>query len=206
MSLRLKLLLLGLATLVLPWAGCQYVREMEAVLREGEREALQAVATTIAASLQDRNDLLYRETVDPDAARTGGPFDLRPWPLDVEPFLDGQGDEWPQRTPAVEIAGGAAEKLVIRCGVRERMLFVLLDVTDDRVVFDDPSVGALEPTGFGDRVWLAFDDLDGMEHQYFISAVSAGAVRAKRIEIRELGREVAVEEARIAGAWRMRPD
>jgi hypothetical protein len=34
MTLRLKLLLLGLATLVLPWAGCRYAREMESALRE----------------------------------------------------------------------------------------------------------------------------------------------------------------------------
>ena len=29
MSLRLKLLLLGLLTLVLPWGGCRYARQME---------------------------------------------------------------------------------------------------------------------------------------------------------------------------------
>ena len=61
MTLRLKLLLLGLATLVLPWAGCRYAREMESALREGEATSLQAVAQTIAASLQGRTDLLYRE-------------------------------------------------------------------------------------------------------------------------------------------------
>jgi two-component system, OmpR family, sensor histidine kinase ChvG len=61
MSLRLKLLLLGLATLVLPWAGCNYAREMESALRTGEQNSLQAVSQTIAASLQGRTDLLYRE-------------------------------------------------------------------------------------------------------------------------------------------------
>jgi signal transduction histidine kinase len=61
MSLRLKLLLLGLATLALPWAGCRYAREMESALREGEQNSLQAVSQTIAASLQGRTDLLYRE-------------------------------------------------------------------------------------------------------------------------------------------------
>ena len=61
MSLRLKLLALGLATLVLPWGGCRYAREMESALREGEQTSLQAVSQTIAASLQGRTDLLYRE-------------------------------------------------------------------------------------------------------------------------------------------------
>ena len=60
MSLRLKLLLLGLLTLVLPWAGCRYAREMESALREGEQTSLESVAETLATSLEGRVDLLYR--------------------------------------------------------------------------------------------------------------------------------------------------
>jgi two-component system sensor histidine kinase ChvG len=73
MSLRLKLLALGLATLVLPWAGCRYAREMESALREGELNSLQAVAQTIAASLQGRTDLLYREALPADNAAAATP-------------------------------------------------------------------------------------------------------------------------------------
>jgi hypothetical protein len=72
MSIRLKLLLLGLATLVLPWAGCRYAREMETALREGEQSSLLSVAQTIAASLQGRGDLLYRQPApvqSPDEAQ-----------------------------------------------------------------------------------------------------------------------------------------
>ena len=68
MSLRLKLLLMSLLTLVLPWAGFQYAREMESVLREAERQSLVAVAETIAASLQGREDLLYRSAVAQELA------------------------------------------------------------------------------------------------------------------------------------------
>src|SRR6266853_1918593 len=100
MSLRLKLLLLGLATLVLPWGGCQYAREMEAALREGEQNSLQAVSQTIAASLQGRTDLLYREPPSPAEAPDAppdenaghaflqsGPDDLRPVALTAAPLL-----------------------------------------------------------------------------------------------------------------------
>ena len=72
MSLRLKLLLLGLLTLALPWGGCRYARQMEGALREGEQNSLQAVAQTIAASLQGRTDFLYREGQDPPAAAVNG--------------------------------------------------------------------------------------------------------------------------------------
>src|SRR5207302_565840 len=101
MSLRLKLLLLGLATLVLPWGGCQYAREMESALREGEENSLQAVSQTIAASLQGRTDLLYREAPPPaDAPEAppdetsghaflqSGPYDLKPLALTAAPHRD----------------------------------------------------------------------------------------------------------------------
>jgi hypothetical protein len=111
MSLRLKLLVLALLTLVLPFAGCQYAREMESVLREGEQQSLLAVAQTIATSLQGRERLLYRDAARIEAvhaapgdsvdasASTGtaaGPRD--PLDLDLEP-MPLAGD--PSTTPRV---------------------------------------------------------------------------------------------------------
>jgi signal transduction histidine kinase len=81
------------------------------------------------------------------------------------------------------------------------MLYVLLDVTDDKLVFDGANANPLDGPSLGDRIWLGFADPDGEERQIFISATSAGAVRGRRIETRELGQQVAVEEARIDGAW-----
>src|SRR5579884_2374624 len=94
MSLRLKLLLLGLATLVLPWDGIRYAREMEAALRESEQHALQAVSATIAASLQGRMDLLYRNPGEPASADTSS-YDLTPLVLTAPPYIDGYPDDWP---------------------------------------------------------------------------------------------------------------
>src|SRR3954463_12735053 len=100
MSIRLKLLLLGFATLVLPWAGCRYAREMETALREGEQSSLLSVAQTIAASLQGRTDLLYRQTLPapsqddaqnadtPKEPAKSSPYDVRPVLLTAQPFLD----------------------------------------------------------------------------------------------------------------------
>ncbi|MFC4726726.1 ATP-binding protein [Coralloluteibacterium thermophilus] len=51
MTLRGKLLLLALSVLVLPWAGWQFVRQMETLLREGQAQALQASAEALARGL-----------------------------------------------------------------------------------------------------------------------------------------------------------
>jgi len=47
-SIRLQLLIVALTTLVLPWAGCQYARELETALRDSQEKSLLASAGTIA--------------------------------------------------------------------------------------------------------------------------------------------------------------
>ena len=48
MSLRTKLLLLSLLTLILPWAGWQYAQQMETTLRRGQEEALLTTAQVLS--------------------------------------------------------------------------------------------------------------------------------------------------------------
>jgi len=215
MSLRLKLLLLGLATLVLPWGGCQYAREMESALREGEENSLQAVSQTIAASLQGRTDLLYREAPPPadapdappdetsgHAFLQSGPYDLKPLALTAAPLLDGYSDDWPHDPSAwAYFARDDRHRFGILTGVYERMLYVLLEVRDEHPLFDAPGTNPLDPGTFGDRVWLGFEDSQGEERQVFLAATAPGAVTARRIETGEYGQQSAPLEPRIRGAW-----
>ncbi|HEX7417119.1 MAG TPA: histidine kinase dimerization/phospho-acceptor domain-containing protein, partial [Steroidobacteraceae bacterium] len=211
MSLRLKLLLLGVLTLVLPWAGCQYAREMESALREGERQSLLAVAETIAASLQGREALLYRSPTSapavsplPAAGRTAPPaaLDFEPLPLIGEPLLDGFPDDWPQAPSAWRsFTARSGDRLRVLTGIRGHFLYALIEVRDAHVVYEAPGADPLDPAGYGDRIWIGCDDAAGAPHAYLIAVSSPGAVRAKRIEAREYGREVAIDEPRIEGAW-----
>jgi signal transduction histidine kinase len=200
MSLRLKLLLLSLLTLVLPWAGYKYALEIETVLQAAESESLAGMAQTIAASLQGRDDLLYR---GPTGERLPRPerFDLVPIPLPGEPYLDGYIEEWPDAPGAWKYFNHGKDRLGILTGVHERMFYALLEVRDDKLVFDAPNASALDADSLGDRVWIGFEDTTGAERQVFLSATSPGAVRARRIETREYGRQEAVDEPRIEGAW-----
>lgn len=204
MSLRLKLLLLGLATLIMPWAGCQYAREMESALREGEKQALRAMGQTIAASLQGRKGLLYREATY-EGETPPGPFDLQTVLFKGEPFLDGYSEEWPMSSPAMRTVSRGRESLRLLTGIHERTLYALIDVQDNQLVFDAPDTDALDPAGFGDRLWIGFRSAEGDERQVFIAAQSPGLVRARRIEVREYGRQETVVESRIEGAWQPTP-
>lgn len=202
MSLRLKLLLLGLLTLVLPWAGCQYAREMETVLRASEQQALDAVARTIAASLQGRRDLLYLHGDAFDDAEAG-PFDLQPVPLAAEPFLDGYADEWTHEPAAWRSFTRGEDRLRVFTGVHERFLYLLIDVSDGRPIFDAQGAGPLDSDSFGDRIWLGFEDPDGAERQMFIAATGPGPVHARYVVTGEYGRQDIADEPRISGAWRL---
>src|SRR6516165_2573313 len=221
MSLRLKLLALGLATLVLPWAGCRYAREMEAALREGEQTSLQAVAQTIAASLQGRTDLLYREPLPADdsapapaqaqepgaaaavatAARApaaSGGYDLRPLALSAAPLIDGYADDWPRAPGAwAHVSHDARHHFDILSGVYERMLYVLLEVHDEHPVFDAPGSNWLDAATFGDRVWIGYEDSQGEEQQVFLAASGPGTLTARRIESGEYGEQRVLIEPRV---------
>jgi dedicated sortase system histidine kinase len=202
MQIRTRLLLLGLTTLALPWAGCQYVREMESALRDAERMSLQAVATTIAISLQGRRDLLTRDATGPDSAAPPGPLDIEAMALRAAPILDGLANEWPNTRPLLRrFSAPGSDILEVRAGAHERYLYLELRSDTDALVFDRSDALPLEPAAIGDRVWLGFTDRDGVRQQLFIAAAGPGPIRGRRIVTRELGRQEAVDEPRITGHW-----
>jgi len=202
MLIRTRLLLLGLTTLALPWAGCQYVREMESALRDAERMSLQAVATTIAVSLQGRRDLLTRDASGAGSAAPPGPLDLEAMALKAAPVLDGQAADWPRTLPLQRrYAAPGTSALEVRAGTHERYLYLELRSDDATLVFDRSDALPVETESLGDRVWLGFTDRSGALQQVFIAAAGPGAVRGRRIVTRELGRLEATEEPRVEGHW-----
>ena len=71
-SLRAKVLLVALVLLVIPWVGYVHVTQMEALLRDGQEQALAATARAVATALRDRPELL-----EPGAgSRASGDLDL----------------------------------------------------------------------------------------------------------------------------------
>ncbi|HUA22653.1 MAG TPA: ATP-binding protein [Steroidobacteraceae bacterium] len=199
MSLRLKLLLLGLATLVLPWDGIRYAREMEAELRQSEQHELQTVSETMASSLEGRMDLLYRDPDEPVPATTG-PDDLTPLVLTAPPYIDGYPDDWPRDPSAWRYYGAGAHRFGILTGVDDRMLYVLLEVWDPHLVFDAPGASSLDSSALGDRVWIGYQDPQGAQEQVFLALTGPGPIIARRIETGEYGEETATEDPRIVGA------
>ena len=126
--------------------------------------------------------------------------------LEAAPYIDGYPDEWPQDPGAWRHYRHGRKGFGILTGVYERMLYVLLDVRDDHFVFDAGDASPLDPDASGDRIWLGFSSPDGNEHQVFFSASGPGSLMARRVVSGEFGRDTAVSEPRISGAWQPGPD
>ena len=99
MKLRRQLVLVSLLTLALPWAGCEYIREMENTLRQGQAAALLATAQAVAARLA--SDPATRQLITPPAlhatdanAQLLHPPPLYAHPLQAAPVVDGYDEDW----------------------------------------------------------------------------------------------------------------
>ena len=57
MRLRGQLVAVSLVALLLPWAGCEYVAEMERTLRDGEQDMLGKFAGSVAAYIEGKDEL-----------------------------------------------------------------------------------------------------------------------------------------------------
>ena len=193
MSLRRQLILVSLLLLTLPWAGCQFLREMEGALREGQGRAIAATADAIAASLSDQPQVLYPH---PERLRSADDLagSIYAPPLELEPVLDGYEDGWPEAVQgSFEDLDTRVPALRYRAGVRGGTLYLMLQIRDDSVTYHDPG---LSPEPNGDRLVLV-TWLDGRRQEYVIATPAPGSVTAQYAGRRHPG----AEASRIRGFW-----
>lgn len=182
MSLRTKLLLLSLGVLVLPWAGWQFVREMETLLRQGQEQALLASAEALARGVAVRPAGL------PPAGES--------WfvhPLDYAPRLDGEAGDWQGAAAAPAALGAPRPWLRVAAGQANERVHLWISV-------DDASPQRGEAHWPGD---LAFDRLQlllrGPEGELLLRLANASPG-----PLRVAGADGLPPPFRIEGAWRER--
>lgn len=190
--------MVALSTLVLPWAGCQYARELETALRDSQEKTLLASADTIANALSAQPQRVFRDADDTQAfAADRG--DLYVHPLRVQPLLDGYRDDWgvaanPSPLPTSTGYGARAQ-----AGSTERYLYLYIEVDDTHF---DPEPGNARPERDRfDRVDLWLQRPDGTRESYFFGTSAPGLIAAQSIVTGGDGRDRAVEEPRIQAFW-----
>ena len=189
MNLRRQLLLVSLLTLILPWAGCQFVRETESALREGQQTMLSGTALAIADSLSQFPYELLSEDNDGDRIYTH--------PLRSAPLIDGYADDW--NIPENSIIGIRGSDGPIRYvfGQQGQHLFLFVGVRDTSVVYAD----APGPDRVVDEVSLLSIDDSGNRSRIRFAAEAPGKIAVTRDDGRSVSGEI-----RIEAYWQDTPD
>jgi two-component system sensor histidine kinase ChvG len=183
MNLRRQLLLVSLLLLALPWAGCQYVREMESALQSGQEQALLATTRAVATVLGDKPDLIYPHLKRwQDQADTTN--QLYATAARAPVMVDGYADGW--EGPA----HGTFGTVQYWARTRGPLLYLLFSVRDEEVVYHDPRQ-ARQATG--DRLVLR----NGNGREFVITTAAPGAVQGR---VQRPGYSLGFEP-RIRGHW-----
>jgi two-component system sensor histidine kinase ChvG len=196
-SIRLQLLIVALTTLVLPWAGCQYAKELETALRSSQEQALLASAGTIANALSAQPQRVFHDAGDTQAF-SAGTGDLYVYPLVTQPLLDGYRQDWdvPAEPTALPTTTGYRARL--QAGSTEGFLYLFIEVDDSHF---DPEPNNVRPdTDRFDRVNLALDGPNGRE-AYFFGTGAPGLIAAQSVVRGEDGVDRVDAVPRIQAFW-----
>lgn len=155
MNLKRQLLVASLLMLLIPWAGLQFVLELDDALRQQARQQLQEQAERLA---ETAGDLM----IGMPAVASGEPA------IYVEPLtgiinLDGYGDDWPgydeenrlRNWQSSSASGSGLPALHWQAATDQQNLYLLIRVSPRQPVFFNPGI----PNQPHDRlsVWLKPD-------------------------------------------------
>lgn len=150
MNLKRQLLLVSVLTLVLPWAGYQFIHETESALRAGQQQQLAGTARAIADSLAQHPEE-FPATANGQA--TGD--QLYGQPLETKPEIDGYFDDWSLEHSSLQSLRGTDGPIRFAIGLIDQAVFLYVEVSDRNVVFAQPGAVALDDgPRFADRVSL----------------------------------------------------
>jgi signal transduction histidine kinase len=177
-SIRLQLLIVALTTLVLPWAGCQYARELETALRDSQEQSLLASAGTIANALSAQPQRVFP---DPEESVKFSPEqgDLYVYPLRNQPLLDGYQEDWDIAASPTELPSTTRYAARAQAGSTERYLYLYVEV-DDRHFDPEPANPNPEHDRF-DRLDITFRTPDGALKTYFFGTAAPGLIAAQTL-------------------------
>jgi dedicated sortase system histidine kinase len=151
MNLKRQLLLVSVLTLVLPWAGYQFIHETESALRTGQQQMLAGTARAIADSLaQYREEFPRVESSDHVYGEQ-----LYGHPLGSRPEIDGYFDDWTLERDSLRTLRGTDGPVRFAFGVFDQAVYLYVEVSDENVVFASPGVIAIDDgPRFADRISL----------------------------------------------------
>lgn len=205
-TIRVKLLLLSIAMLSIPYVGFQYLRETERYLQSSLEDSLLAVAGALAVSLHNQSTFFRGSSSEQGRADSLFVHALR-YPVQVDGYTDDWASylEWFDRFQHSDFGAGAdggAPAFDLVVGEHDQTLFLLIDVLDQSVVYQQG--GSFEPDS-ADTVELQVLGKNGQPRSVFLGTAGPGPVTA--FEILENWDFTTARHpvANVVGEWRETP-
>ena len=172
MNLKRQLLLVSLLTLILPWAGCEFIRETESALRSGQQQMLAGTARALANTMAQ-----YGEEF-PQADSTFDSSDqLYVHELDAQPTIDGYFDDWPLPTAALKSMRGADGPVQFTIGAFGESIYLYVEVSDRNVVYaSSQSIVLDDGSRHADRVSLITSNPPYLQESIVFAAEAPGRI------------------------------
>jgi dedicated sortase system histidine kinase len=172
MNLRRQLLLVSLLTLMLPWAGCEFIRETEIALRAGQQQMLAGTARAVANSL-----VQYREEFPLLDASTAANDQLYIHELTARPEIDGYFDDWPLSTDSLRTIRGPDGPVRFALASYGQAVYLYIEVSDKNVIYATPqSLMAEGASRNVDRVTLASSSPPYLQESFSFAAEAPGQI------------------------------
>lgn len=196
MKLRTQLVFLSLLSLSLPWAGCQYVKEVGSTLRQGQLAALDATAKAVAARLAAEPTLFGRNW-----KRINTPT-LYAHKLKQPLIIDGYIDDWRElKLPSQKFStdGDSTRQFSgsIRAAKYLDQLYLFVDVQTAQIDYHHPGSDQLAS---GDHLLLSRGYADGSSIDYALATSAPGSLLAHYRD--DSGKTL--REHHIEGIWHER--
>lgn len=186
MNLNKQLVCVSLLLVSLPWAGCQYLKEMDHSLRENQAANLQAASQVISQVLAKKPDMLSSHGQGLTTVTDKNAFYC--YPLDAPVWADGYDEEWSEIPWSHYQSPEGSQSIRYRCGTSGNQLALFFSVPDQQVIYNNP-VQSLASNG--DRLLLATGD-----QNYIFTAVAPGSLTARYFKNGSTYRE-----SRIDASW-----
>ncbi len=169
-----KLLLSGMALLVIPWLGYKTLQASRDFLLQGQAQAQLLSASAVANLFHDRSDLF---TATADAGDNLAELPL--YRLQSHILLDGLEEDWDLLAPRRQRFEGDELGYDLLLGQRDGKLYGLLRVDDDSVINHSPADTRLDR---GDHLRLYFIDSEGAQRRLLLSFEGSGQTTAHEMD------------------------
>jgi len=176
MNLKRQLLLVSLLTLMLPWAGCEFIRETESALRSGQQQMMAATARALANTMAQYNEEF---PLAADSSATANQLYMHP--LSLRPTIDGYFDDWSLDATSLRTIRGVDGPIEIALGRFGETIYLYVNVRDDsRVYATSRSMILEEGSQFADRISLISSNPPYLEETIAFAAEAPGRILSYR--------------------------